>query len=114
VRILLLATAFNSLTQRIFVELDDLGYDVGCSVVADGEQMCTAVEVFSPELVVADARTPPRPTTGVVAADGAGSRASCNKRRREGRQSRFAREALLVERWSRRVKFRTFLARVMV
>ena len=101
-RILLLATAFNNLTQRIFVELDDLGYDVGCSVVADGEQMCTAVEVFSPELVVADARTPPRPTTGVVAADGAGSRASCNKRRREGRQSRFAREALLVERWSRR------------
>ena len=52
-RILLLATAFNSLTQRIFVELDDLGYDVGCSVVADGDQMRTAVEAFSPELVVA-------------------------------------------------------------
>jgi putative two-component system hydrogenase maturation factor HypX/HoxX len=52
-RILLLASAFNSLTQRIFVELDDLGHDVGCSVVADGEQMRTAVEAFSPELLVA-------------------------------------------------------------
>jgi putative two-component system hydrogenase maturation factor HypX/HoxX len=52
-RILLLATAFNSLTQRIFVELDDLGHDVGCSVVADGHQMRTAVEAFGPELVVA-------------------------------------------------------------
>ncbi|MCA1670859.1 MAG: hypothetical protein LC799_01185 [Actinobacteria bacterium] len=52
-RILLLATAFNSLTQRIFVELDDLGHDVGCSVVVDGDQMRTAVEAFSPELVVA-------------------------------------------------------------
>ena len=52
-RILLLATAFNSLTQRIFVEFDDLGHDVGCSVVVDGDQMRTAVEAFSPELVVA-------------------------------------------------------------
>ncbi len=52
-RILLLASAFNSLTQRIFVELDDLGHDVGCSVVADGDQMRTAVEAFGPELVVA-------------------------------------------------------------
>ena len=55
-RILLLATAFNSLTQRIFVEFDDLGHDVGCSVVVDGDQMRTAVEAFSPELVVAPAR----------------------------------------------------------
>lgn len=52
-RILLLATAFNSLTQRVFVEFDDLGHDVGCSVVADGDQMREAVEAFDPELVVA-------------------------------------------------------------
>ncbi|MEA2494273.1 MAG: putative two-component system protein hydrogenase maturation factor HypX/HoxX [Thermoleophilaceae bacterium] len=52
-RILLLATAFNSLTQRIFVELGDLGHDVGCSVVADGDQMRAAVDAFGPELVVA-------------------------------------------------------------
>jgi putative two-component system hydrogenase maturation factor HypX/HoxX len=52
-RILLLASAFNSLTQRIFVELDDLGHDVGCSVVADGRQMRAAVEAFRPELVIA-------------------------------------------------------------
>jgi putative two-component system hydrogenase maturation factor HypX/HoxX len=52
-RILLLASAFNSLTQRIFVELDDVGHDVGCSVVADDRQMRTAVEAFGPDLVVA-------------------------------------------------------------
>jgi putative two-component system hydrogenase maturation factor HypX/HoxX len=52
-RILLLATAFNSLTQRVFVELGDLGHDVGCSVVADGDQMRTAVQAFNPELVIA-------------------------------------------------------------
>jgi len=52
-RILLLATAFNSLTQRIFVELDDLGHDVGCSVVADRGQMHAAVDAFGPDLVAA-------------------------------------------------------------
>ena len=52
-RILLLASAFNSLTQRVFVELDDLEHDVGCSVVADGYQMVEAVAAFEPELIVA-------------------------------------------------------------
>jgi putative two-component system hydrogenase maturation factor HypX/HoxX len=52
-RILLLASAFNSLTQRIFVELDDRGHEVGCSVVADGCQMRSAVQAFRPELIVA-------------------------------------------------------------
>jgi hypothetical protein len=31
-RILLIASAFNSLTQRVFVELDDRGHEVGASV----------------------------------------------------------------------------------
>lgn len=52
-RILLLCSAFNSLTQRVFVELDDIGHDVGFSVVADGEAMRTALDTFEPELVVA-------------------------------------------------------------
>jgi putative two-component system hydrogenase maturation factor HypX/HoxX len=52
-RILLLASSFNSLTQRVFVELDDLEHDVGCSVVADGYQMVEAVAAFEPELIVA-------------------------------------------------------------
>jgi len=53
VRILLLASAFNSLTQRVFVELDDVGHDVGCSVVADGDQMRAAVDEFRPQLIIA-------------------------------------------------------------
>ncbi len=52
-RILLLASAFNSLTQRVFVEFDDLGHDVGCSVVSAPEEMRAAVAAFDPELVVA-------------------------------------------------------------
>jgi putative two-component system hydrogenase maturation factor HypX/HoxX len=52
-RILLLASAFNSLTQRVFVELDDLEHEVGASVVADGYQMVEAVAAFEPELIVA-------------------------------------------------------------
>ncbi len=38
-RVLLLASAFNSLTQRVFGELDDVGHDVGRSVVADGDEL---------------------------------------------------------------------------
>jgi putative two-component system hydrogenase maturation factor HypX/HoxX len=53
VRVLLLCSAFNSLTQRILVELDDIGHDVGCSVVADAEAMRTALDTFDPKLVVA-------------------------------------------------------------
>jgi putative two-component system hydrogenase maturation factor HypX/HoxX len=52
-RILLFCSAFNSLTQRVFVELEDAGHDVGASVVTDGDQMRAAVAQCSPELVIA-------------------------------------------------------------
>jgi putative two-component system hydrogenase maturation factor HypX/HoxX len=52
-RILLIASAFNSLTQRVFVELEDVGHEVGCSVAADGDTMRAAVDEFEPDLVVA-------------------------------------------------------------
>ena len=52
-RILLICSAFNSLTQRVFVELDDIGHEVGCSVAADGDEMGAAVDAFDPELVIA-------------------------------------------------------------
>lgn len=52
-RILLLATAFNSLTQRVYVELADVGHDLGVSVVRDGDGMVAAVEAFLPDVIVA-------------------------------------------------------------
>jgi putative two-component system hydrogenase maturation factor HypX/HoxX len=52
-RILLISSAFNSMTQRVFVELDDRGYDVACTVATDGEQMRAAVAEHEPELVIA-------------------------------------------------------------
>lgn len=52
-RILLVASAFNSLTQRVFAELGDLGHPVAMEPVADAEQVRAAVRRHTPELIVA-------------------------------------------------------------
>lgn len=52
-RVLLFATAFNSLTQRVYVELADEGHDVAVSVVPGGDDMTAAVEEFLPDVIVA-------------------------------------------------------------
>ncbi len=52
-RILLLATSFNALTQRLYVELAECGHDV--SVELDINDACAieAVRLFRPDLVIA-------------------------------------------------------------
>ena len=52
-RILLLATSFNALTQRICVELSERGYEL--SVELDVNETCAveAVRLFEPDLVIA-------------------------------------------------------------
>lgn len=52
-RILLFATAFNSLTQRVYVELADDGHDLAVSVVQGGDDMTAAVKEFLPDVIVA-------------------------------------------------------------
>jgi hypothetical protein len=52
-RILLLVTAFNSLTQRVYVELADAGHDLAVGVVHDANDMAAAVESFPPDVIVA-------------------------------------------------------------
>lgn len=52
-RVLLFATAFNSLTQRVYVELADEGHDLAVSVVQGGNDMTAAVEEFLPDVIVA-------------------------------------------------------------
>lgn len=52
-RILLLATAFNSLTQRVYVELTDIGHDLAVSLVQDGDDVAAAVEDFLPDVIIA-------------------------------------------------------------
>jgi putative two-component system hydrogenase maturation factor HypX/HoxX len=52
-RILLLATAFNSLTQRVYVELADAGHDLAVGVVGDADDMVAAIESFPPDVIVA-------------------------------------------------------------
>lgn len=59
IRILLLATALNSLTQRVYVELTDIGHDLAVSLVRDGDGVAAAVEDF----LRRSARQAPRQTS---------------------------------------------------
>lgn len=51
--ILLVASAFSSLTQRALVELTELGHSVAVEVTADGAALRAAVARYEPELVIA-------------------------------------------------------------
>ncbi|MFJ5214202.1 enoyl-CoA hydratase-related protein [Streptomyces sp. NPDC088354] len=51
--ILLVASAFNSLTQRALVELTELGHSVAVEVTPDGAAVRAAVARYEPELVLA-------------------------------------------------------------
>jgi putative two-component system hydrogenase maturation factor HypX/HoxX len=53
VRILFLAHAFNSLTQRLYVELAAEGHDVAIELDVNDALSCEAVALHDPELVVA-------------------------------------------------------------
>lgn len=52
-RILILATAFNSLTQRVYLELADASHDLAVSLVQNVNDMIAAVASFRPEVIVA-------------------------------------------------------------
>ncbi|OEU89108.1 hydrogenase maturation protein [Streptomyces oceani] len=52
-RILLLATAFNSLTQRVFAELGDHGHELDLQLAESDEALRGAVARHDPELVIA-------------------------------------------------------------
>ncbi|MFE5631730.1 hydrogenase maturation protein [Streptomyces sp. NPDC056543] len=52
-RILLIASSFNSLTQRVLVELRDRGHTVPVEVTPDGSAIRDAVARHTPDLIVA-------------------------------------------------------------
>ena len=52
-RILFLTHAFNSLTQRLFVELTALGHDVSVEFDVNDPVSAEAVALFEPELIIA-------------------------------------------------------------
>lgn len=52
-RILLLTHAFNSLTQRLFVELTERGHDLSVELDINDRVTAEAVELFKPDLVLA-------------------------------------------------------------
>ncbi|MDX6313591.1 MAG: putative two-component system protein hydrogenase maturation factor HypX/HoxX, partial [Streptomyces sp.] len=52
-QILLVASAFNSLTQRVHAELRDRGHTVSVELAAHGESLRAAVRRYEPELIVA-------------------------------------------------------------
>src|SRR5919202_3432082 len=52
-RILFLATAYNSLTQRTHVELAYRGHEVSIELAVNDEVMAEAVELYQPDLIIA-------------------------------------------------------------
>ncbi len=52
-RILLLTHAFNSLSQRLFVELTRDGHELSVELDIHDRVTCEAVELFRPEVVLA-------------------------------------------------------------
>src|SRR5450631_4550738 len=52
-RILLLATSFNALTQRIYVELAERGHELSVELDVNDASAAEAVRLFRPELVIA-------------------------------------------------------------
>ncbi len=52
-RILLLVHGFNSLSQRLFVELSEAGHDVSIEFDINDEVLAEAVDLFRPDVIVA-------------------------------------------------------------
>lgn len=52
-RILIIASAFNSLTQRVHTELRQRGHTVGVELALGDEHLCTGVARFEPDLILA-------------------------------------------------------------
>src|SRR5215813_5722432 len=52
-KILFLASAHNSLSQRLFIKLTERGHEIRVSVVATGEAIITAVSCEAPGLIIA-------------------------------------------------------------
>lgn len=52
-RILLAATSFNALTQRIYVELAERGHTLSVELAVNDDSMREAVRLFRPDLVIA-------------------------------------------------------------
>ena len=51
-KILLLVTAFNSLSQAVYVRLKDEGHTLGVSYAINNEQMSKEIAEFEPELIL--------------------------------------------------------------
>jgi putative two-component system protein, hydrogenase maturation factor HypX/HoxX len=53
-RVSLISSAFNSMTQRFYVELVDGGYDVAVELhTGNDSRLCEAVSLFKPDLIIA-------------------------------------------------------------
>jgi putative two-component system protein, hydrogenase maturation factor HypX/HoxX len=52
-KILLVATAYNSLTQRIHVELNELGHEISVELALNESTVHEAATLFKPDLILA-------------------------------------------------------------
>jgi putative two-component system hydrogenase maturation factor HypX/HoxX len=51
-RILLISTAYNGLCQRAHIELNDRGHEVSIALALSEEEICKAVALFQPDLII--------------------------------------------------------------
>jgi putative two-component system protein, hydrogenase maturation factor HypX/HoxX len=52
VKIMLLCSAFNGLTQRVWAELRGAGHPVRVQLAGEAEAMCAAVTAHQPDLII--------------------------------------------------------------
>jgi len=60
-KILLVATAYNSLTQRVQVELNELGHETSIELALNESIICEAAAMFGPDLILAPMLKTPIP-----------------------------------------------------
>jgi putative two-component system protein, hydrogenase maturation factor HypX/HoxX len=60
-KILLVATAYNSLTQRVQVELNELGHETSVELALNESVVCEAAAMFDPDLILAPMLKTPIP-----------------------------------------------------
>ena len=51
-KIMLLCSAFNGLSQRVWAELRGAGHPVRVQLAGDAEEMCAAVTDYQPDLII--------------------------------------------------------------
>jgi putative two-component system hydrogenase maturation factor HypX/HoxX len=62
-KILIVATTYNSLTQRVHIELNELGHEISVELALSQAAVYEAAALFAPDLILAPMLKPQFPKT---------------------------------------------------